>query len=127
MSLAKDYCFNLQQDACCFVMRNYVQVSQQTAELLELPPEELHAVAREDDINERSERVVWECVLRWIRHHRENRKGKNLELMKNVRLGQLNPEFVVENVKDRRYVAGNDEYCAIIMDALKSLHGLGMR
>jgi kelch-like protein 10 len=44
--------------------------------------------------------------------------------MKKVRLGRLDQKFVLENVKDHPYVAGNDECCVIIMEAIKYLNGL---
>jgi kelch-like protein 10 len=91
---------------------------------LELPLEELKAIIGADELNVKSEKVVWDGVLRWINHDKENRKGNIVELIKKVRLGLLDPKFVLENVIDHPYVAGNDECCAIIMDALKFLRGL---
>jgi hypothetical protein len=42
MRFAKAYfCSRLERDARCFVMRNFVEVSAQSEELLELSPEEL--------------------------------------------------------------------------------------
>jgi kelch-like protein 10 len=126
MCFARDYSSSLEEDARCFLMRNFVHISQQSDELLELPPEELKAIIGADELNVKSEEVVWDVVLRWINHDRENRKGNIVELIKKVRLGLLDPKFVLENVKDHPNVAGNDECCDIIMDALKSLLGLEM-
>jgi hypothetical protein len=36
-----------------------------------------------------SEEAVWECVLRWVNHNPEKRKGNIVELMKKVKLGLL--------------------------------------
>jgi kelch-like protein 10 len=116
MLFARDYSSRLEGDARCFVMRNFVQVSQQSDELLELPPEELKAIIGADELNVKSEVVVWVSVLQWINHDKENRKGNIVELMKKVRWGLLDQKFVLENVKDHPYVAGNDECCAIIKD-----------
>ncbi|PNF16816.1 hypothetical protein B7P43_G17849 [Cryptotermes secundus] len=114
MLIARDYYSRLEEGARCFVMRNFLQVSQQSDELLELLPEELQT-------NE----VVWDGILRWVDHD-ENRKGNIVKLTKNDRLGLLNPKFVLENVRAHPCVAGNDECCAIIMDAHKYLLGLEM-
>jgi kelch-like protein 10 len=72
----------------------------------------------------KNEEVVWDCVLRWINHDKENRKVYIVELMKKVRLGRLHPKFVLENVKDHPYVSGNDECSVIIIEALRYLHDL---
>jgi kelch-like protein 10 len=121
MRFARDYSSSLEEDACCFLLRNFGKVSQQSDELLELPPEELEAIIGADELNVKNEKVVWDGVLRWINHDKENRKGKIVELIKKVRLELLDPEFLLENVKDHPYVAENDECFAIVMDTLNSM------
>jgi kelch-like protein 10 len=74
MLFARDYFSSLEGDARCFVMRNFEQVSQQSGELLELPPEELKAIIGADELNVKSEEVVWDGVVRWINHDKGNRK-----------------------------------------------------
>jgi kelch-like protein 10 len=91
---------------------------------LELPPEELEAILGADELNVKNEEVVWHCVLRWINHDKENRKGYIVKFIQKVRLGRLDLKFVLENVKDHPYVAGNDECSVIITEALKYLQGL---
>jgi kelch-like protein 10 len=73
-------------------------VCQQSEKLLELPVEELQAILVSDELNVRHEEVVWECILRWIDHDAENRKGHIVDLMKNVRLGLLDVQFFHEKV-----------------------------
>jgi hypothetical protein len=72
-------------------MHNSVQILQQIDEVLELLPDELQAAARTDYSNVKSEQVVWESILWWINHDRMSRKGNTVDLMKTVRLGQLDP------------------------------------
>jgi kelch-like protein 10 len=85
MHFVRDYfCSSLERDKRCFVMRNFVQISQQSDKLLELPPEELQAMIGADELNVKSDEVVWEGVLRWINHDTENRKCHLVELMKKV-------------------------------------------
>lgn len=126
MLFARDYYSCLEEDARCFVMRNFLQVSQQSDELLDLLPEELKVILGADKLNVKSEEVVWDGILRWVNHDEENRKGNIVKLTKNDRLGLLNPKFILENVRAHPCVAGNDECCAIIMDAHKYLLGLEM-
>jgi kelch-like protein 10 len=79
-------------------MRYFVQVSQQSEELLELPVEELQAILGSDELNVKREEDVWICILRWIDHDAENRKGHIADLMKTVRLGLLDAQFFREKV-----------------------------
>jgi kelch-like protein 10 len=75
-----------------------VKVWQQSEELLELPVEELQAIVGEDELNIKNEKMVWECVLRWIDQDTDNRKGHIVDLLKNIRLGLLDRNFLHKNV-----------------------------
>jgi kelch-like protein 10 len=79
-------------------MRHFVKVWQQSEELLELPVEELQAIVGADELNAKNEKMVWECVLRWIDHDTDNRKGHIVYLLKNIRLGLLDRNYLHENV-----------------------------
>jgi kelch-like protein 10 len=79
-------------------MRHFVEVSQQSEELLQLPVEELQAIVEADELNVKKEETVWDCVLRWIDHDTDNRKGHIVDLMKKIRLGLLDRNFFVEKV-----------------------------
>jgi kelch-like protein 10 len=90
---ARFCCPQLESDARSYLMRHFVEVSQQSEELLELPVEELQAIIGADALNVRNENIVWECVLRWIDHDTDNRKGHIVDLQKIIRLGQLDRNF----------------------------------
>jgi kelch-like protein 10 len=74
-----------------------VKVWQQNEGLLELPVEELQSIVGADELNMK-EKMVWECVLRWIDHDTDNRKGHIVDLLKIIRLGLLDRNFLRENV-----------------------------
>jgi hypothetical protein len=92
------FCSQLQSDARCYLLRHFEEVSQQSEELLELPAEELQAIVGADKLNVKNEKIVWECVLRWIDHDTDNRKGHIVDLLKIIRLGLLDRNFIRENV-----------------------------
>jgi kelch-like protein 10 len=79
-------------------MHHFVKVWQQSEELLELPVEELQAIVGADELNVKNEKTVWECVLGWIDHDTDNRKGHIMVLLENIRLGLLDRNFLHENV-----------------------------
>ncbi|XP_018371146.1 PREDICTED: kelch-like protein 10 isoform X4 [Trachymyrmex cornetzi] len=101
-------------------------VSQRSKEILHLPIEELKSLVGADELNVKSEQTVWELVLRWINHDPESRKDYIVDLMKNIRLGLLDTQFFLENVKDHPYVVGNDACRPIIIETLKFLYDLEM-
>ncbi|KDR11291.1 kelch-like protein 10 [Zootermopsis nevadensis] len=99
MQFARLHCIaDLETHARRFVLRHFVELSQQSEELSELPPEELQAVIEAEELNVKDERVVWECILRWINHDPDNRKGHIAGLLKGVRLGRLDAKFFNETV-----------------------------
>lgn len=91
-----------------------------------LPIEELRSLVGADELNVKNEDIVWELVLRWIDYDPIERKGYIVDLMKNIRLGLLDTQFFLENVKDHPYVAGNEACRPIIIETLKFLYDLEM-
>jgi kelch-like protein 10 len=69
----QNFCSSLESDSRCFVMRKFVQIIEQSDELSELSPEELHVMIGADELNVKSEEVVWECLLQWLNHGTQNR------------------------------------------------------
>ncbi|XP_021915982.1 kelch-like protein 10 [Zootermopsis nevadensis] len=122
MQYARFHSFaDLEPHARRFVLRHFVEVSQQSKELLELPVEELQAIIGSEDLNVKDEKVVWECILRWINHHLDNRKGHIAGLLKGVRLGLLDEQFFKEQVSKHPYVTENEACRPVISETLTFL------
>jgi kelch-like protein 10 len=99
MRFAKAYfCSRLETDARCFVMCNFMEVSEQSEELLELSPEDLRDVIGADELNVSDEEVVWEvvweCIMRWLNCNTHKRKCSFLEVFKKLRLGLFDRHFL---------------------------------
>nr|XP_031847034.1 kelch-like protein 10 isoform X2 [Nomia melanderi] len=125
MRFAREHlCKGLENSAYCYVMRHFVQVAQRSEEILNLPIDELTALTGADELNVKNEDTVWELVLKWINYDPQSRKGHIVDLMKNIRLGLLDTQFFLENVKDHPYVTGNDACRPIIIETLKFLYDL---
>ena len=103
MALRREhFCSALEAAAHRYVMCHFVQVAQQSTELLHLPLAELSRMVGADELNVKSEEAVWDCVLRWINHDPDNRKEHIVTLMRNIRLGLLDTQFFLENVSSTR-------------------------
>jgi kelch-like protein 10 len=119
MKFAREYfCANLEKDARFFLMSNFVEVSQNSAEILDLPLEELKDIVVADELNVKHEEVVWECILRWINHDALNRKGNMLKLFRRLRLGLFDNCYFHSKVKYHPYVVENEECCSIVLDTI---------
>ncbi|XP_021941672.1 kelch-like protein 10 isoform X2 [Zootermopsis nevadensis] len=114
------FCVDLDTYARSLVLLNFVEVSQQSEELLELPVDELQAVIEAEELNVKDERVVWECILRWMNQDPDNRKGHIADLLKGVRLERLDTK-VFKEVSNHPYVTENEACRPLISETLKFL------
>lgn len=76
-----------------FIRENFDDVSS-TAAFLDLPLSVLKALIRRDDLNVTSEQVVFEAVINWVKASEVDRHGFLTELLQNVRISFLTPEYL---------------------------------
>ncbi|XP_015117543.1 kelch-like protein 10 [Diachasma alloeum] len=120
------FCSELESDAHTFVMRNFIDVAQRNEEILELSIDKLLPLVGADELNVKSEEIVWELVIKWIDHKPEERRQHIVELMKTIRLGLLDTQYFLERVKEHHYVAGVETCRPIIIETLTFLYDLEM-
>lgn len=61
----RHFCRDLAEAAWRYIMKNFAQIATQSEEILELPLEELKQIINDDELNVKSEEIVWEAILRW--------------------------------------------------------------
>ena len=118
------FCKTLFEAAQKFLMRNFVEVSQASDELLELGVEDVLQVFGDDKLNVKNEEMVWEAAMRWIRHNEEARKDNIVELLSQIRTGLMETQYFMEHVKDHPYVHGNEGCRPIVIETLRFLYDL---
>lgn len=118
------FCPELEQAAHQYLMRNFVEVSRVSEEMLELSLEEALAVFGHDELNVKNEEFVWEASIRWIDFDAEVRKKHIVELLMQVRTGLMETQYFMEHVKDHPYVHGNDGCRPIVIETLRFLYDL---
>jgi kelch-like protein 10 len=118
------FCTELAQTCWRFIMKNFIQISQQSDEILMLSLKDFQEIINADNLNVKSEEIVWETILKWINHDPEQRKGHIVALMKCIRLGLLETQFFMEKVKDHPYVTSCDESRPMVIETLKFLYDL---
>lgn len=77
------------------MLRYFVTVASESEEFLHLPLDELNSIILEDELNVKSEEVVWEAVLRWVNHDPDNRWKHTVKLMGSIRLGLLDTQVCI--------------------------------
>ncbi|XP_035499491.1 kelch-like protein 10 isoform X2 [Scophthalmus maximus] len=90
-------------------------------EFLELSLQELNEILGRDDLNVRTESIVYEAILRWIAHIPEERKEHISVLLFKVRLAPTTLKGVVINVLNNQGVWKNSECKQIGQDALQTI------
>ncbi|CAG9769823.1 unnamed protein product [Ceutorhynchus assimilis] len=125
MFFAENYfCQALRASCWRYIMKNFVKISVESDEILQLSLNQLQSIINADDLNVKSEETVWQAIIRWIDHSKDSRKGYIVELMKYIRLGLLDTQFFLEKVKDHPYVTESEGSRPMIIQTLKFLYDL---
>lgn len=120
------FCHELSNNTWKFIMKNFTSISRESDELLTLPLNEFQEIINSDELNVKSEEIVWETILRWIDYKVDDRKQYVVALMKCVRLGLLDTQYFLEKVKEHSYVTNCEESRPMIIETLKFLYDLEM-
>lgn len=91
-------CMDLYQKCNDFIFQHFGQVSQQD-EFLQLNPCQLIMLIKRDELNVRSEKEVYDAVLRWVKQDEETRHPKMEHILCAVRCHFLPPNFLRDQIK----------------------------
>lgn len=112
-------CGELLESSHKFALIHFVDVSQ-TEEFLLLKVDEVLELISSNEINVRSEEQVFNAVISWINHDRENRKLHLNKLLSQVRLPLLSTECLTSRVETEDVIVTNHECCKdLLIEALK--------
>ncbi|XP_054715341.1 kelch-like protein 10 [Uloborus diversus] len=118
------FCFELEEAANRFIMSNFMDIMEQSEEFLRLQAEELLELLSMNRLNVRKEELVWEAGIKWVDFDPENRKQNVSNIMRTVRLGLMDTQYFMEQVKQHRYVDNNDSCKPIVRETLRFLWDL---
>lgn len=110
-------CGDLVEAAGVFAMKNFSDVSK-SEEFLRLDPDELLALISSDELNVRTEEEVFEAVLSWTEKEVDERKDFLPELLKNVRLPLIRPQYLCDHIAANDLVKNNLS-CRDLVDEAK--------
>lgn len=69
---------------------------------MDTTPDEMREIMGSNNLNVKSEEIVWETMLKWINQDPDRRKKHVVHLMANIRLGLLETQYFLENVSGDR-------------------------
>jgi len=118
------FCTELEQKAHRFLMKNFVDVAAHSEELLELTADQAIQIFGNDELNVKSEELVWDAILRWISHKPDERRDHIVDLIVQVRTGLMETQYFMEHVKDHPFVHGNEGCRPIVIETLRFLYDL---
>uniref|UniRef100_A0A4W4G7U8 BTB domain-containing protein n=1 Tax=Electrophorus electricus TaxID=8005 RepID=A0A4W4G7U8_ELEEL len=113
-------CTTLYDAANSFVHQHFMEVSV-SEEFLSLRPEEVLELVGCDELNVKAEEQVFESVLAWVRHQREDRQSCLPELLSKTRLPLCRPQFLADRVQQDELVRCCHK-CRDLVDEAKDYH-----
>lgn len=105
-----------------FVNAHFMEICEE-AEILTIPKEHLKTLLVKDELCVSSEEVVFECVLRWLKHDINNRRCYATELVSAVRLGLLREDFIQEILLQEKTILNNSNLNKLLDNVLMFFHG----
>jgi len=103
-----------------FVQKFFAHVAE-GAEFLSLDVEHVCEIVSQDELHVTSEEVVFEAVVRWVKHEREARESEMPRLLTCVRLPLVTPQFLSDKVATEELVRSSHK-CRDLLDEARDYH-----
>ncbi|XP_053573731.1 kelch-like protein 10 [Bombina bombina] len=120
------YCPELHHKAQTYILQNFTDIVKASDEFLELSFLELSNIIEQDKLNVKKEDAVFDSIVKWIGHDQESRKNYISFLFPKIRLGLMEADYFMNNVKTNDYVKNSEECKPIIIGALQTIYDLNM-
>ncbi|XP_041103572.1 kelch-like protein 18 isoform X3 [Polyodon spathula] len=113
-------CTVLYDAANSFIHQHFVEVSM-SEEFLALGLEEVLELVGRDELNVKAEEQVFEAVLAWVRHKRDQREPRLPDLLSKTRLPLCRPQFLADRMQQEDLVRCCHK-CRDLVDEAKDYH-----
>lgn len=94
----KYFCRDLEDRGQRFVRHHFKEVMQTNPDFYKLSENELYDILSDDELNSKSEELVFDAVKRWVEHDSETRRKSLPRLLKCVRIGLLSCSYFAGTV-----------------------------
>ncbi|XP_048774657.1 kelch-like protein 3 isoform X2 [Ostrea edulis] len=113
-------CDELSDKARQYVIQHFTQVARQE-EILLLPKEKLIEFISQNDLNVGSEEVVFDAILRWVKHDPKHRIPQLADVLQYVRLPLVSPYYLFDKV-DSEHLLMTAPGCRPFLDEAMKYH-----
>ncbi|KAH0625263.1 hypothetical protein JD844_033665 [Phrynosoma platyrhinos] len=107
-----------------FALEGFMEVSHHE-EFLRLDAKELGVCLSSDWLAVPKEEMVFEALMRWVRHDVASRRGALKDLLEHVRLSLMDPLYFMEKVEGDKLIQGSKECLPLLQETRRS-YILGM-
>lgn len=114
---------DLRNRANTFIEENFMEAAS-CEEFLVLPPSHLADLLMDDEIVIPREEDLYELLLKWVEHNREERIKHFPSLLQMIRLPQINPEYFEEIIATDDLVTDHPEAHEIISKARRHIYSM---
>lgn len=111
---------NLVTAADKFINKKFADISNEE-EFMQLPYSELSEIIQRDQLNCASEEIIFEAVMRWVKHNEAERTKLLPEVLSKVRLPLLSPQFLADCVATEELIKSSHQ-CRDLLDEAKDFH-----
>ncbi|XP_002738522.2 LOW QUALITY PROTEIN: kelch-like protein 24 [Saccoglossus kowalevskii] len=112
-------CLDLVEEARTCALINLVDVVKQE-EFFDLSVEQLISYVSNDELNVKSEEMVYVAVMQWVRHDVDNRWSKLPVILEHVRLPLISPGFLMNHIENDPLVE-HDKDCRNLVERAKTI------
>ncbi|TMW52279.1 hypothetical protein DOY81_002612 [Sarcophaga bullata] len=113
-------CTHLIRAADKYIDSNFTKVSQ-SEEFLNLEFEELIELIKSDFLNVKSEEIVFEACMKWVKFSEDKRSLMFPQVLAQVRLPLLSPQFLADRVAREEMIRSSHQ-CRDLLDEAKDFH-----
>ncbi|PIK52486.1 putative kelch-like protein 5, partial [Apostichopus japonicus] len=111
-------CLDLLRAAHTYTMEHFVMVTQ-NQEFLMLHSDDVRHLLASDDLNVPSEETVYHALLAWAKNDLVHRKKDLSQLLAEIRLPLLSPQFLSDTVDSESLIKENTRCQRLVMEAMK--------
>ncbi|XP_074111306.1 kelch-like protein 10 [Cotesia typhae] len=113
---AKSYfCHDLEEKARKYIRHNFKKIWRESFEFKELSCGELCKILSDDELNVKSEELVFEAIKSWVEVDESNRAGYLPDLVEYIRFGLINSKFISSNILTWKPIQ-DDKECQMIIE-----------
>lgn len=121
------FCRDLEKQGRRYIRHHFKQILQESAEFKDLLCDELEAILRDDELNVKSEEIVFDAVKTWVERRIEERRVYLPRLLECIRYGLMSHKYFVNNIVNWKLVEESEVSTRFFTIDLHTLCSISIR